>query len=76
VSKKPRLSRKQDCYEYVRTTYGVPAFVGGRVRIGDKAGVLVRASTDLHYLHVRFDGVKFSVNAHPTDGVTYLQEDE
>ena len=63
-----------DCYKYVRTTYGVPAYVGKRVRVENgKEGVLVRASSDLHYVHIRFDGTKFSVPAHPTD-VEYLSE--
>lgn len=61
-----------DCYDYVRKTYGVPAYVGVRVRIGNREGVLVAARSDLHYLHVRLDGQKFSVNAHPTDNVQYL----
>jgi hypothetical protein len=60
-----------DCYEYVRKTYGVPAYVGVRVRAGEREGVIVSARSDLHYVHVRFDGQKFAVNAHPSD-VEYL----
>lgn len=66
------MSKKPDCYEYVRTYYGVPARVGMRVRHGTKEGVLVRARTALHYLHIRFDGVKHLVPAHPTDEIEYL----
>lgn len=61
-----------DCYEYVRKYYGVPAVVGGRVVCNGKAGVLVRATSDLHYVHIRFDGARFSVPAHPTDKIVYL----
>jgi hypothetical protein len=67
---------KPDCYEYVRRTYGVPAYVGVRVREtrGGREGVLVRARSDLHYVHIKFDGAKFAVNAHPTDELQYLVE--
>lgn len=64
---------KTDCYDYVRNYYGVPARVGMRVRCYGKEGVLVRAKSDLHYLHIRFDGQKFSLPAHPTDGIEYLE---
>jgi hypothetical protein len=67
---------KPDCYEYVRNYYGVPAFVGGRVKIGQREGVLVRARSDLHYIHVRLDGQKHSVPAHPTSEVEYLSAAE
>lgn len=64
---------KPDCYDYVRKTYGVPAFIGARVRFsGKREGVIVSARTDLHYIHVRLDGQKFSVPAHPTSDVEYL----
>lgn len=61
-----------DCYDYVRRTYGVPAYVGMRVRlpIGTE-GVLVAAKSDLHYIHVRVDGRKHADPVHPQD-VTYL----
>lgn len=62
---------KADCYEYVRNYYGVPAYIGMRVRMNDKEGVLVSARSDLQYVHVRFDGQRFSVNAHPKD-VEYI----
>lgn len=63
-----------DCYDYVRRQYGVPAYVGVRVRTKGTVpseGVLVAARSDLHYIHVWFDGAKFAVNAHPSD-VEYL----
>jgi hypothetical protein len=63
-----------DCYLYVRETYGVPAYVGVRVRVGDQRGVLVAARHSQHYIHVHFDGERFSVPCHPRDGVEYLIE--
>lgn len=62
-----------DCYEYVRNYYGVPAYVGMRVRMQDRDGVITSARSDLHYVHVRFDDRKFSVNVHPTD-LVYLEK--
>lgn len=66
-----RTPPSPDCYDYVRRTYHVPAFIGTRVRVGERCGVLVRARSDLHYVHVRFDDARHSVPAHPTD-VEYL----
>lgn len=65
---------KLDCYNYVRQTYGVPAYIGVRVRIDKGEGVIVAARSDLHYIHVRFDNRSFSVPCHPTDSVEYLIE--
>lgn len=61
-----------DCYDYVRRTYRVPAYIGVRVRVGGKTGVLVPATSEQHYLHVRFDGERYAVHAHPTSDVEYL----
>lgn len=61
-----------DCYDYVRKMYGVPAYIGARVRYNDREGVIMRARTDLHYVHIRFDGTKFTVPCHPTDEIEYL----
>jgi len=59
-------------YEYVKQYYGVPVEVGQRVRMKDKHcsvrdGVVVGKRTYDHYVHVRFDGRKFSVPVHPLD---------
>lgn len=35
---------RPDCYDYVRRYYGVPAFIGTRVKVHGKEGVLLRAS--------------------------------
>lgn len=63
-----------DCYEYVRCYYNVPAYVGVRVKAGNKEGVLVRATSDLHYIHILIDGEKHSNPYHPTDGIEYFVE--
>jgi hypothetical protein len=34
-----------DCYDYVRSYYGVPAYIGARVRIDGREGVLVRSTS-------------------------------
>ncbi len=64
--------KQPDCYDYVRNYYGVPARVGMRIKMGQREGVITRARSDLHYIHVRFDGQKFSSPCHPTDGIEYL----
>jgi hypothetical protein len=70
--KKPTLP---DCYDYVRRTYGVPAYIGVRVRSrGEGDGVIVAARSNLQYIHVRFDARSFSVPCHPTDHIEYLIE--
>jgi hypothetical protein len=64
------MKNKADCYEYVRNYYNVPAYVGVRVTSFDReqlTGVIVAAKSDLHYVHVRFDGKKHAVNVHPLD---------
>lgn len=67
------MAMKADCYDYVRNYYGVPAYVGTRVRMKNgKEGVLVAKRSDLHHVHIRFDGSKFSVPAHPTYEIEYL----
>lgn len=66
------MGKQRDCYDYVRGYYGVPAYVGVRVRGEGREGVIVGARSDLHYVHVRFDDQKFSVNVHPAD-LEYLR---
>lgn len=54
--------------DYIRKTYGVKVKRGDRVafNLGSnlRNGTVTGAS---HYLRVRFDGYKHSVNVHPTD---------
>ena len=64
---------KPDCYDYVRGYYNVPAYIGMRVRINGREGVLVKHSKGDQYVHVYFDGDKArDWTFHPTDDVEYL----
>lgn len=65
---------RPDCYDYVRRYYGVPAYIGVRVRVGSREGVLVKPRGDGdQYLHIRFDGERGVTGPyHPTDGVEFL----
>jgi len=65
-----------DCYDYVRRTYGVPAYIGVRVKLQGQFGVregVLMAGRDSQYLHILFDGdTRVSSPYHPTDGVEYV----
>jgi hypothetical protein len=61
-----------DCYDYVRRYYRVPAFIGVKVRVRGRAGILVASKHHDQYLHVQFDGETKADIYHPTDGVEYL----
>jgi hypothetical protein len=63
-------------YEYVKQAYGVNPEVGMRVTTedGKKSGVVVGKRSYDHYVHVRFDGVKFDVPCHPL-GLIYPPEE-
>lgn len=64
--------QQPDCYDYVRRYYGVPAYVGVRVTVSGRAGVLVKPRCADQYVHILFDGDKRMRGPyHPTDGVTY-----
>lgn len=55
-------------YDYVRRTYGVDPIPGRRVTHNEtgKSGVIVHErKSAAHYVHVRFDGSKFSLPCHP-----------
>jgi hypothetical protein len=66
-----------DCYDYVRKTYGVPAYIGVRVQLlGGTMGTIVPAKHSLNYVHIRIDGARTSGVYHPTDGLTYLLEQQ
>jgi hypothetical protein len=62
----------RDCYEYVRGYYGVPAYVGVRVHVRGRQGVIVEARHSQHYVHIWLDGDSRSDVYHPTDGVSYV----
>lgn len=59
--------------EYVREHYGVPACIGRRVTVYGEPGIIV--ADHGNYIGVNFDHDKPSrvLNAHPTDGVVYLE---
>lgn len=64
-----------DCYDYVRRCYHVPAYVGVRVKVKDREGVLVAPRSSDQYVHIRFNGeTRVTGPFHPTDGVEYLVE--
>lgn len=68
------MSAGGDCYSYVRSYYGVPAYAGHRVRAGGREGVLARRRCDDHYVEILFDGDRKKTGPfHPLD-VTYLVE--
>lgn len=69
--------RHPDLCRYVRKIYGVPAYVGGRVRIGtlmpvSQTGTIKAADS---YLYVLMDGEKDVRRFHPTSCIDYLNED-
>ncbi len=59
--------------QYICDHYNVPAHIGRRVIVHGKPGII--AEDRGHYLGVNFDHNKPGVihNAHPTDGVEYLE---
>lgn len=68
----PRRPPQPDCYDYVRRYYQVPAYIGVRVRIRDREGVLVNRKPGDQYVYILFDGDSRTAGPyHPTD-VTYL----
>lgn len=61
-----------DCYAYVRNYYKVPAYVGVRVRVNGRDGVLTRRRCGDQYVYIRFDGETRPTGPfHPTDGIDY-----
>ena len=66
------MSNENDCYHYIRNYYSVPAYIGVRVKIRGKDGMIVHAKHSQHYLHVLMDGEKRSDVYHPTDSVQYV----
>ena len=62
----------EDPLEYHRDTYGVPAYVGVRVAMEGKPGVIT-GSSGPHIL-VLFDGDKTPVPCHPTWEMTYHED--
>ena len=61
-----------DQCEYLRNAYGVPAHIGGHVRVEGRPGVIKGAT---HHLKVLFAGDKKPKFCHPTWRITYLNND-
>lgn len=59
-------------FEYVCTTYKVPARRGRRVRT--RAGKLGTITSATHHVKVRLDGQRMVLPYHPTD-LDYLSDD-
>jgi hypothetical protein len=65
------MKRDADRYEYVRNYYGVPAYVGVKVTVNGRTGVIVQPRAADQYVYILFDGDKRMTGPfHPTD-VTY-----
>lgn len=63
-----------DGYEYVRSYYKVPAYVGVKVKVEGRSGVLVKPKHGGQYVDILFDGDKRPTGPfHPNDMV-YLIE--
>lgn len=63
-----------DPYEYVRNYYKVPAYIGVRVKVSDREGVLVKPRAPDQYVYILFDGDKrMSGPFHPTDPTYTVQ---
>jgi hypothetical protein len=56
-------------YDYIRRMYGVDPQVGRRVRhtVTNRFGYVGKARSPEHYVHVTFDGSKYSAPCHPTE---------
>lgn len=61
------MPEQPDTCEYIRRTYRVPAYVGGRVTVSGKQGEIVGGT---HVLTVRFDDGTTGY-CHPTWRVVY-----
>ena len=63
-----------DPLTYIRETYGVPAYVGARIKFEGRAGVIDGAYGA--YLNVRLKGGKRNIRLHPTWHVEYEPKGE
>lgn len=61
-------------FDYIIRTYNVPARIGRRVTVYGKAATITADRG--HYIGITYDTDKPSIirNAHPVDGVVYLDE--
>ncbi|WP_280320047.1 hypothetical protein [Nocardia wallacei] len=61
--------------EYIRRTYDVPAFQGGRIKYTNPYNAAIFGTiigADDAWLKVRIDGARTVAGLHPTDGIEYL----
>jgi hypothetical protein len=74
---RPEQGRRVMGIAWIRKSYGVPAYRGGRVEYtGGKGSVFgTIAGANGQYLSVRFDGRKRPAILHPTWNVRYLDKD-
>jgi hypothetical protein len=61
-------------FSYITSHYGVPACIGRRVTVYGNPATIVQDCG--HYIGINYDSSKPShvVNAHPVDGVVYIDE--
>ena len=61
-------------FEYIKKFYGVSPFIGQKVKVYGKKGIIVAGRGS--YIGVNFDEDKPGLikNCHPTDGVEYFDE--
>jgi hypothetical protein len=70
------MNEADEDYEYIITTYNVPAKTGRRIRytgeLPYKDGTVVKSFG--HYLGIRLDGEEYVGRYHPTWALDYLDE--
>ena len=59
--------------EYIRSTYNVPAKIGGRIEFKSRAGTIVGANGT--YLRIRLDGETEINSYHPTWEMEYYPDE-
>ena len=73
MTERTRTVERVQPYDYIRTRYGVPAEVGGRITFRGRPGTIIRPrpSDPGHYLRIRLDESALSVLVHPRWEMTY-----
>jgi hypothetical protein len=66
------MNIKPDGYDYVRSYYNVPAYVGVRVKVKDREGVIVKPRHGGQYVDVLFDGDKRPTGPYHPNDLAYL----
>ena len=60
-------------FEYIRSTYNVPAKIGGRIEFKSRPGTIVGANAT--YLRIRLDGETEINSYHPTWEMEYYPDE-